>query len=264
MARMRYTRKHIRFLRKGYLSMRIPALTEAFNEAFGFSVTPAAIKATLNNHKIRCGRPTGTMKGERLEYTEEQEQFLREHYPLLSRGDLARAFNEHFGTAKTAMQIVFFVKRRGITSGRTGCFPKGHRPWNTGTKGLVPPNSGQFKPGSVPGNLKEEGFERVNVYGYIEVKVNEPNPYTGAPTRFRLKHVVVWESAHGPVPKGHKLRFIDGDKLNCALENLEMVNNAEHLRLNQIGYAEAPMEAKPVVRTLAALEVKAFQRKRKG
>ncbi|MHC1700320.1 MAG: HNH endonuclease signature motif containing protein [Humidesulfovibrio sp.] len=256
---MRYTEQQLEFLREGYLAMRVPELTEAFNAAFGFSLSPTAIKGTLNNHKFRCGRPTGSRKGERLEYTQEQEQFVREHYPRMGRAELTEAFNGRFGISKTVQQVISFAKRCGITCGRSGCFQPGSKPWNTGTKGLVAPNSGQFKPGSVPANLKDEGFERVNVYGYIEMKVSEQNPYTDAPTRFKLKHIVVWEAAHGPVPKGHKLRFIDGDKLNCALENLELVSNAENLHMNRVGYAEVDPEMKPVAKTLIKLEVRTFR-----
>lgn len=36
-------------------------------------------------------------------------------------------------------------------------------------------------------------------------------------------HKVVWEAAHGPLPVRNQLHFIDGDKQNCALENLEVV-----------------------------------------
>jgi hypothetical protein len=261
---MRYSSEQLEYLREGYLAMRVPELTEAFNLKFGSALSARTIKSTLQNHKFRCGRPTGSRKGERLEYTQEQEQFVREHYPRMSRAELTEAFNDRFGISKTVQQVISFAKRCGITCGRSGCFQPGTKPWNTGTKGLVPPNSGQFKPGSVPVNLKDEGFERVNVYGYIEVKISESNPYTGAPTRFKLKQIVVWEAAHGPVPKGHKLRFIDGNKLNCALENLELVSNAENLHMNRVGYAEVSPEMKPVAKTLIKLEVKAFQRKRKG
>jgi len=262
--RMRYTEQQLEFLREGFLMMCVPALTEAFNAAFGFALAPSAIKATLKNHKFLCGRPCGFAKGERLEYTQEQEQFVRENYPQMSRSALTAAFNERFGKSKTISQVICFAKRCGITCGRSGCFQPGSKPWNTGTKGLVPPNSGQFKPGQVPANLKDTGFERINIYGYIEVKISESNPYTGAPTRYKLKHIVVWEAANGSIPKGHKIRFIDGDKLNCALENLELVSNAEHLHMNRVGYSEIPPEFKPVAKTLIKLEVRTFARKKES
>lgn len=258
--RMRYTEKQLEFLREGYLAMRIPELTEAFNAAFGLHMSPGAIKATLKNHKFRCGRTGGHNKGVGLEFTQEHEQFVRENYPRMNRSALTATFNERFAKSKTVSQVISFAKRCGITCGRSGHFKPGSKPWNTGTKGMIAPNSGQFKPGQIPPNLKDIGFERVNVYGYIEVKIAEANPYTGAPTRFKMKQDAVWETANGPIPKGHKVRFLDGDKLNCALENLELVSNSEHFRMNQTGYANVSPEMKPIARQIVALEVTTFRR----
>lgn len=41
--------------------------------------------------------------------------------------------------------------------------------------------------------------------------------------RERYLHHVVWEAAHGPIPRGHKVAFKDGNHLNCTLENLELL-----------------------------------------
>jgi hypothetical protein len=261
---MRYTKQQLEFLREGYLKMRVPALTEAFNAEYGLDLKPRSIKSVLQNHKFTCGRKPGFAKGERSEYTQEHLDFLREHYPHMSRRELTRAFNERFGKQKTHDQIHALIKRFRITCGRSGNFEKGHKPWNTGTKGLVPPNSGQFKPGNIPANLREMGAELIDRDGYVQIKIAETNPYTGAKTRFKLKQDAVWEAVHGPIPKGHKVRFLDGDKLNCALENLELVTNAEHLHMNRVGYSEVPPDLKPVAKTLIKLEVKTFARKRES
>jgi len=195
--------------------------------------------------------------------SEEQVAFIREQYPLLSRKDLVAALNARFGLSVSVWQLKSFIARQGITCGRTGRFEPGQRPWNTGSKGLIKPNSGTFQKGNVPGNVRPMGAERVDTKdGYVLVKIQERNPYTGAETRFKAKHVAVWEGLHGPVPEGHVVRFIDGDKTNCAPENLELVRRAVHLRLNATGYADAPAELKPVARTIAEVEVRAFERRR--
>ena len=56
------------------------------------------------------------------------------------------------------------------------------------------------------------GDERLGSKGFIEVKISAK--------RWRPKHIVVWEEAHGPLPKTHVLYFADGDKLNFNLANL--------------------------------------------
>ena len=62
--------------------------------------------------------------------------------------------------------------------------------------------------------------------GYIMVKVAEPK-------HWKLKHYIVWEEHNGPIPAGHAIIFLDGNKLNCSIENLRMVNRGTLVRLNQ-------------------------------
>lgn len=47
-----------------------------------------------------------------------------------------------------------------------------------------------FGPGNRPANWKPVGSERVNIYGYVEVKVKEPRTW-------RVKARVLWEQATG-------------------------------------------------------------------
>lgn len=43
-------------------------------------------------------------------------------------------------------------------------------------------------------------------------------------------HHVIWEEHHGPIPRGHKIAFRDGDHGNCAIENLELLTNSDQVR----------------------------------
>lgn len=83
--------------------------------------------------------------------------------------------------------------------------------WNYGKKGRGRP----FKTGERPWNAKPVGAERVTSAGFIQIKVSQPNCW-------RLKHLLVWEKAHGPLPEGRKIDFIDGDRQNVSLENLRL------------------------------------------
>lgn len=49
------------------------------------------------------------------------------------------------------------------------------------------------------------------------------NPFCN--DNFVLKHRFLWETANGPIPKGHKVIFADGDKTNITLDNLIMVSS---------------------------------------
>jgi len=94
--------------------------------------------------------------------------------------------------------------------------------------------------------------------GYVLVKIGKRDPHTGFPTRWKAKHVVIWEQTHGPVPEGMAVVFKDGDKLNCDPDNLMLVSRAELLRLNHYHYREMPDDIKPSVLAMSKLEVKAF------
>lgn len=198
-----------------------------------------------------------------FKYTAEQFALLRVWYSSMSVSELTPAFNAKFGTDRTQQQIKTYVHNHGIRSGRTGCFEKGSKPWNTGTKGLTKPNTGNFKKGGIPGNLKPLGAERIcSKDGFVLVKIAEKNPYTEALTRYKHKHIVVWEQTHGPAPEGMVIAFRDGDKMNCDINNLMLISRAELLRLNQYNYKEAPEELKPSLLALTKLEVKVFGARR--
>jgi hypothetical protein len=255
-----YTDKQIEFLRKGFLTMGIPDLTRVFNKKFKQKKTDSAIQSALKNRKITCGRTTGDLnKGRSHIFTPPQVDFIKNNYIYFSQKDLTDNFNQHYRTEFTEQQIRSFTRNHKIKSGRTGRFERGRLPWKTGTKGICHGSSTSFTLGNTPPNTRPLGAERVDTKdGYILVKVDEPNPFTTAQTRFKHKHVVIWESKHGPVPSGLVIIFKDGDKLNFDDDNLIAVSRAELLRLNQYNYKKIPGVLRPGVLALAKLEVKTF------
>jgi len=162
----------------------------------------------------------------------------------------------------TEKQVKTFLKNRGLKAGLTGRFSDGHTPWNKGKTGYMGPNATSFKKGNLPHNHRPLWFERVDKDGYITMSVPEPNPYTGFPTRFKLKHVWLWEEAHGPKPKGTTVIFRDGNNRNFDLDNLLLVTRAELLAMNLHDYKNQPEELKASVLALARVEVKAGIRTR--
>jgi hypothetical protein len=200
-----------------------------------------------------------------MRYTKKQIHFLRIGYKKWPIPELTAQFNSRFKQKRNRGSIEAAVNNRRFLSGRTGCFEKGFIPWNSGTKGMgiCKRNSGTFKKGNTPGNIKPMGYERISADGYIEKKIRERNPYTGAPTRFKMKQVLVWEKKYGPIPKNKIIVFLDGDQLNCRINNLELISRAEHVRLNQLKYRAAPGIIKPGIFALAKLKTKIGILKRK-
>ena len=58
------------------------------------------------------------------------------------------------------------------------------------------------------------------------------NDRQGEPTRRISEQRLVWEQNHGPIPDGMIVHHRDEDKLNNALENLELISREAHARMH--------------------------------
>lgn len=123
-------------------------------------------------------------------------------------------------------------------------FTKGHHPSNKGKK--MPPEvyskvaRTMFKKGQTPVNHRDVGSERVNVDGYIEIKVAEPN-------RWRLKHRVIWEQVNGEIPRGHNVQFKNHNPLDCRIENLYLISREDQMAKENSFYAKYPQDLQEII-----------------
>jgi hypothetical protein len=147
--------------------------------------------------------------------------------------------------------------RREGEVGKAFRYPKGHVPANKGARrpgysvGRGRMQSTQFKKGQKPANARFAiGDQRVNTDGYIDRKIRED--LIGA-NNWRPLHRILWEAAHGAVPKGYVVTFKDGNKLNCVLENLELMTLADNARRNAI-WRKLPKELASIVMLRAAVK----------
>ena len=46
--------------------------------------------------------------------------------------------------------------------------------------------------------------------------------------RGRLLHRTIWEEHKGPIPKGHVVHHLNGDKVDNRIDNLSLMSQAEH------------------------------------
>ncbi|HET8612983.1 MAG TPA: HNH endonuclease [Sphingomonas sp.] len=209
------------------------------------------------------------MKGRAIHYSAEELTWLEENRTM-PRADLHRLFFMLFGREEVSPDhIKSLCWRKGWLTGRTGCFEAGLVPHNKGRKMPFNPNSArtQFKKGNLPHNTHWLGHERVSKDGYVEISVDETNPYTGFERRYVLKHRYLWEKANGPLPDGMCLKCLDGDKTNTEPSNWEAIPRAMLPRLAgrwTVPYDSAPNELKPTILSAAKLKHRVSEIRKRG
>lgn len=198
------------------------------------------------------------------EWTSEEDDFMRAHYPRESSDEVARKLRRSviavygragiLGLKKTEEYHDATQKRLAMQlaeSGKKHRFLKGHIPANKGYE--MPEHvyerakATMFKKGHIPVNHKPVGYERITRDGYVEVKVSEPN-------KFVLKHRLIWEQANGSIPEGYNVQFRDGNRQNCSLENLYLISRSEQLKNENSMYARYPKEVQLAIQAKGALQ----------
>lgn len=209
------------------------------------------------------------MRGRALHYTAKELAWIERHCTLPRREAHARFCRRFDRTDVTLVHFNSLCKRKGWATARTGCFPKGNVPYNKGQARPYHPNSArtQFKKGNRTGraneNYKPIGTERVTRDGYIERKIHDGLPLQ---SRWRAVHLIQWEAVHGPLPQGHCLKCLDGDKSNTDPSNWTLMSRGLLPFLNGHrgpNYDQAAAEVKPAILTLAKLKRACADRKTK-
>lgn len=207
------------------------------------------------------------MKGRRVPYTAKEMEWLKDNSQLSIR-DYHFQFVFAFGRDDVSPeQLNALRKRKRWQTGRTGRFAPGHTPHNKGLP-FSPKGSekGRFKKGQRTGaaarNWKPVGTERINYDGYLERKIHEGMPLQ---SRWRMVHLLRWEELHGPLPAGHCLKCLDGDRLNTDPANWKCIPRSLLPRLNggtrkrHLAYDDAEPAVKPTVLAIAQLDHRARQ-----
>ena len=203
------------------------------------------------------------MKGREIRYSAEERAWIREN------GDWPRRqlhavfvilFQRHDVTAD---HVKALCARMKLKTGRSGQFVKGGVPANKGKPRPFNANSAatQFKKGERRGVAvrlyKAIGTERLSKEGYLERKIHDGLPLQ---SRWRAVHLLNWEAVNGSIPAGHCLKCLDGDRLNTAPDNWELISRAMLPRLNggrqktKLAFDEAASELKPIIMSVAKLE----------
>ena len=164
-----------------------------------------------------------------MTYLKIHEDFLKKH-EVTPRKKLAELFNDKFKTEVSVKNLSQKCRKLGLVCPNNGCFKKGSIPANKGKKGLTGANKTSFAKGNVPPSTRKVGTistrKDKNERPYMHIKVAEPN-------KWQMLHVYIWENKHGKIPKGYCVIFKDKNTLNTRLDNLMLVSRDELARLNQ-------------------------------
>ena len=141
-------------------------------------------------------------------YTPEIIDFMEQNVKKASSYfELTELVNKKFGVSFTSKQIRSVKSRFGLRSGDK----RGHPP-------------------PLP-----IGTEITDQKGLIIVKVSDVGQGYHRKGEWIGKHRLIWEQAHGSIPEGYRVIFLDGNKSNFALDNLALATRAEICSLNKYG-----------------------------
>lgn len=174
------------------------------------------------------GRPKGGKNKTLHRWTDEEKKFIKKITPGNHYNEIQEIMIKKFNYDFTFEQIKGALSRYKLSTGFTGCFQAQHVPFNKGMKGICAAGSekGWFKKGDMPSNHDIVGTEKIQIDGYIKVKITEPNIW-------KLKHQLEYEKYNGPIKKGYAVIFGDGNRQNFNINNLILVTRYQLLTLNR-------------------------------
>lgn len=224
-------------------------MTDEFNAHFGTNKTKSSIW-----HKAYrlTGQRVSDEPKTRLEYTPEMIERIKELVPKYSYNKVAQMMSTEFNYKFTPSMIEHKANRLGVK-----------KP-NNGYDNLDPrlPSINWFMKGRPSILAKPVGTESIMTYKngrqYVHVKIAEPDIW-------EYKHRLVWKQHHGEIPEGHNIIWLDGNTLNCDIENLALVSRGEHGSLNRLHYRFNDAElTKTGLNVIRLMNIKNKRRKKNG
>jgi len=200
----------------------------------------------------------------RKPWTEDEDKILIELYPNNLTKIIAEKVNKSvnavytrahlLGLKKTEEFIKIALQREAVKLrelGQKTRFVKGIVPHNKGKKmseeQYTAISKTMFAKGHDPHNIKYDGHIRVcKKDGYHYVRI--------ARAKYVLKHRHIYEQHHGPIPKDMIIIFVDGNKLNFDITNLQAITRQEHAKRNRVH--DYPEELKQLIKLKNKLKTK--------
>jgi len=197
-------------------------------------------------------------------WTDTEIAALRSLFPDMPNDSIAAALGRTDRAIKSMAQYLGLKKSAEYHQKYTSRFQAGHTSWNKGKKGWKAGGRSaetRFKPGRDPKtahNYLPIGTVRERDDGYLERKYTDDQSLYPA-ARWKLCHVECWEQHHGPVPENHVVAFINGDRRDIRIDNLECISRAELMARNTVH--TLPKELAELCQLRGALNRQINQRK---
>lgn len=226
MSKFVYTQEMINYVREIATGRYNDEIAEMFNNKFNLKKSVNAINSMKRKNEIKSGKLPKKERYAAKLFTKEQSKFLIDNVKGISNKKLRELMNEKFDLSLSERQIQNYKNNNNLSSGLTGHFEKGKKPWNAGMKGLnTGGEKGWFKKGRPSHNSAPVGTEVIVDEGYKETKIAEPNVW-------KRNHVIMWEEENGEVPENHVIIFLDQNKSNVTIGNLAMLHRRELSMMN--------------------------------
>jgi hypothetical protein len=216
-------------------------------------------------------------------WTQSEMDYVRQHYPHKPTRELAAELGRSVGSIyRLAAKLGIHKTPEFEASPASGRLKPGQtRPGMVATQfrpGQIPSNKGLRRPGYAPGRMSQTQFRAGNrtgqaalnwkpigtilpdADGYLRIKVRDAvhgKEATGFGNTkvWPLLHRHTWIQHHGPIPDKHIVTLKDGDRSNCAIENLELISMADNARRNCM-WNKYPRELAEVIQLGGALKRK--------
>ena len=196
-----------------------------------------------------------------------EDEYILKYYPVSNSLEIARQLGRSLSSVYSRARILGVKKSKQFLKDPAlnpqlakflagGCktrFKKGDPAFNKGLKqkefmskdSINRTKATRFRKGDKPANWRPVGSTRINVDGYVEIKVKEPRTW-------KLQHRVMWEEFNGKIPKAHAVVFKNNNSLDVRIENLELITLADNMLRNTI--QRYPEEVVKAIRAQGKLE----------
>lgn len=203
-------------------------------------------------------------------FSPEEDAFLKNNYLSVPAKRMAKMLGRCEGTARQRMKLLGIIVPPEVVEKfkQDSYIKKGNISFNKGKKqseymtaeAIKRTKKTRFKKGNLPHNTKSKN-------GVISIRkdAKTKRPYKHIRVsigKWKMLHVVKWETKHGKVPRGKIVVFKDGNSMNCALKNLQLMTREENMKRNTIH--RYPDELKQVIRLNNKLKRKTSEHKKQN